>query len=157
MSIFRGIRGMAQAFLRSAAEAGMSANEAIRQLQSGGLQTYRRTDMLKDYRQFLGIPERADKLQHVRLDYRPSRNLFTDVMGFQRSRYRYQVNIYTHNPVSGKDTVMSTNVASDVQLTRRQIEEAGLNAVLKTVDDYKDDIVKYNVAAAFHRADETWD
>lgn len=157
MAVFGGIRGLAQAFLRSAAELGLGANEAFRQMGEGGLSSYRRQDMLADYRQFLGIPAKADRLKNVRLDYRPSQGLFTDVTGYQRSLYRYQVNVETHNPVTGKSFTMSTNVASDTQLTRRQIEEAGYDAVKKTVDDYKDDVIKYGVAAAFHKSGEMWE
>jgi hypothetical protein len=157
MAVFGGIRGLAQAFLRSAAEMGLSANEAIRQISASGLGTYRRSDMLADYRQFLGIPAKADRIKNVRLDYRPSQDLFTDVTGYQRSLYRYQVRVECHNPVSGKSFTMNTNIASEEQLTRRQIEESGLDAVLKTVDDYKDDIVSYGVVAAFHQEGEAWD
>ena len=157
MAVFGGARGLVQAFLRSAAEAKIGVNEAIRQLRAAGLATYRRTDMLADYRQFLGIPEKADKIKYTRLDYRISPENYTNITGYQRSKYRYQVNIDTHNPTTDKTFTMKTNVASETQLTRRQIEEAGLDAVKKTVDDYKDDIVKYGVVAAFHQEGEAWD
>lgn len=157
MAVYRGARGLAQAFLRAAAERKIGVNEAIRQLQAGGLPTYRRTDMLRDYRQFLGIAEKADRIKYTRLDYRISPENYTEVTGYQRSRYRYQVNIETHNPVTGKTFTLKTNVSSDTQLTRRQIEESGLGAVKDIVSEYKDDIVKYNVVAAFHREGEFWD
>ena len=157
MAVFRGARGLAQAFLRSCAERGLGANEAIRMLREAGLATYRRSDMLADYRQFLGIPEKAARLKYTRLDYKISHENYTDVVGYQRSKYRYLVVIETHNPVTGKTFTMRTNVASERELTRRQIEEAGLDAVEKTVEHYKDDIVKYYIGAAFHRAGEAWD
>ena len=157
MATFGGIRGLAQAFLRSAAEKGLAFGQAFDAMKVGGMPTYRRTDMLADYRQYLGIPEKADTLKYIRMDYSPSREHYTITKGYQRSPLRYQVNIDTHNPVTGKTFTMSTNVVSDTPLSRRQIEEAGVEAVKKTVDDYKDDIVGVVLYGAFAKEGEYWD
>lgn len=149
MAVFGGARGLAQAFLRAASEAGQSFGEVFRDMQAGGMQTYRRTDMLSDYRQFRGIPEKADLLQYVRKDYTPSAKLYTVTKGYQHTKFRYQLNVDIYKPLTGETFVMSTNIASDVQLTPRQLEEAGINSVMPGVDKSEFEITGYRPYAAF--------
>ena len=157
MATFGGIRGLAQAFLRSAAEKGLSFADAFNAMREGGLSTYRRTDMLKDYRQFLGIPDKADVLKYVRRDYRPSRDLYTVATGYQRANFRYQVDIDVYNRTTGESFPMSTNISSDVQLTRGDIEAAGLDAVKGSLDRSQLDVRGYKLFGAFAKGDTTWD
>jgi hypothetical protein len=152
VATYGGIRGLAQAFLRSAAERGLSANEAINAMKAGGLGTYRRQEMLTDYRQFLGVPKKADVLKNVRKDYRPSEDLFTPTKGYQRSVYRYQVNVAILNPETGEGNILSTNIATELPLTVRQAESAAVDHFIDIVDRYKNDIVDVELYAVFEQA-----
>jgi len=157
MAIFGGARGLAQAFLRSAAEQGMSFADTFKAIQGGGMSTYRRTNMLADYRQFLGIPDKADALKYVRKDFTPSQRLYTTVTGYQHSKFRYQLNVDVFKPLTGETFTMSTNVASDVQLTPNQIQEAGIDSVRVGIDKSDFDIVGYRPFAAFAQEGVVWD
>lgn len=157
MAVFGGARGLAQAFLRSAAESGLKVSDAISALQQGGLATYRRTSMLADYRQFLGIPEKADRLKYMRMDYTPDPRNYTVTKGYQHSPLRYQLNVDVYKPLTDERFTMSTNVVSDVPLTRRQIEEAGIDSVRGGIDKSQFDITGYSLFGAFSREGDTWD
>lgn len=157
MAVFGGARGLAQAFLRSAAEAGRTFGSVFNDMQAGGLQTYRRTNMLADYRQFRGIEAQADRLKYVRQDLRPDVSMFTVTKGYQRSPIRYQVNVDIYKPLTGERFTMSTNVTSDIPLTRRQIEEAGINSVIPGVDKSEYDITGYHLYGAFKQEGVSFD
>lgn len=157
MSVFRGARGLAQAFLRSAAESGLKFSDAFSAMQTGGMSTYRRTNMLTDYRQFLGIPEKGDRLKYMRLDFTPDPKNYTVTKGYQRAALRYQVNVDVYKPLTGEKFSMSTNIVSDTPLTRRQIEEAGIDAIRGGIDKSQFDITGYRLFGAFSREGEHWD
>jgi hypothetical protein len=148
---------LAQTFLRSAAEAGISASEAFRQMEAGGIGTYRRTDMLADYREFANIPAKANRLQYVRNDYTPSRDLFTEVSGFQRSLYRYQINFDVLKRSTGESFTMSTNVASETPLSKGEAQANGVNSIKDILDLSDMDITGYSLFGAFHKEGELWD
>ena len=152
-----GWKAIAQAFLRSAAEAGLSANEAISQMQQGGISTYRRTDMLADYRSFANIPAKADMLKYVRSDYTPSQRLFTEVSGYQHSLYRYQINFDLLKRSTGERFTFSTNVASDSALTKGEASANGINSIKDSMELSDIEITGYQLYGAFHKAGESWD
>lgn len=149
MAALGGARALAQAFLRSAAEQGLSITDAIKAMDAGGVQTYRRTDMLKDYREFAGIPDRADRLKYVPKSYYPSRELYTTTSGYQHTKFRYQLDIDVYKPLTGETFTMSTNIASDQPLTVSQLESAGIESVKGGIDRSEFDIVGYRPFAAF--------
>ena len=157
MATYGGVRGLAQAFLRSAAESGLSVNEAIRQLRASELGTYRRADMLADYRQFMGIEKKADVLKYIREDYKPSRSMYTQTKGYQRAPFRYQVNMSVYKPLTGETVIVPTNISSDVQLTKRQIEESGIDAVSPALDKSEFEITGYNLYAATYTEEAIWE
>lgn len=149
MAIFGGARGLAQAFLRSAAEHGVKFAEVFKDMQTGGMSTYRRTDMLADYRQFTGIQAKSDLLKFVRKDYTPSKALYTVTKGYQHTKFRYQLDVQIYKPLTGESFTMSTNIASEVALTPRQLEEAGIDSVRPGVDKSQFEITGYTPYAAF--------
>lgn len=157
MAVFGGARGLAQAFLRSAATKGIKFGDVFKSMQDAGMSTYRRTNMLKDYRQFAGIPAKADLLQFVRKDYTPSHTLYTVTTGYQHSKFRYQLNVTVYKPLTGETFTMPTNIASDVPLTPNQIQEAGIDSVRGGIDRSEFDIVGYKPFAAFVQEGVFWD
>ena len=156
MGVFGGIRGLAQSFIRSSAYRGLSANETLDALKSSGL-GYRRTNFLADYRVYSSALEKSDRIKYVRKDYRPTKDLYTETFGIQRTRYRYQVDIDVKVRATGDTFVMSTNVSSDSQLSVGEAEAEALRSVSIDLDRSKFDITGYHPAAAFHKSGETWD
>lgn len=157
MAVFGGARGLAQAFLRSAATKGIKFADVFKSMQDAGMSTYRRTNMLKDYRQFAGIADKADLLKFVRKDMIPSHSLYTTTTGYQRTKFRYQLNVDVYKPLTNETFSMPTNIASDVPLTPGQIEEAGIDSVRGGIDRSEFDIVGYRPYAAFVQEGVFWD
>jgi hypothetical protein len=156
MATFKGIRGVAQAFVRSAAQKRLGADYTLRALREAGM-GYRRTDFLRDYREYAEIPAKAERIKYVRHDYRPSRDLFVETVGKQRTTFRYQVEVDVFKPETGETFTMTTNVASDVQLTIGQATSEGIDALTPAIDKSQFEIPGYRVTGAFHKEGEFWD
>lgn len=148
MTTYKGNRGLAQTFIRSAVSRGLSANAGLREYQAGGGKL-RRIDWLRDFRQFLGVPARAQLLKYVRPDYRPSERLYTRVAGYQRTDYRYTVLVTTRNPETGVEFTFFNNVSSERPMTPGEASEEALSAVGGAIDRYRDDVVAYHLVSAF--------
>lgn len=153
---FGGIRGLAQAFVRSAVTRGLSAADTIRTLTAEGL-TYRRTDMLKDYREWAQVPVKADRIKYVRHDYYPSKELYVETTGKQMRAFRYQVAVEVYNPETRERLHMTTNVVSDFQMTPAQVYDEALEPIKAATEAYKSEITGYFVGGAFHMEGEYWD
>jgi hypothetical protein len=156
MTMFGGVRGLSQTFLRSAVTKGLSAAAAIRTLAAEGL-TYRRTDMLADFREWAQVPVKADRIKNVRKDYRPSRELFVETTGKQLRAFRYQVRVNVYNPETREKFEFTTNVTSAKQMTMAEAEAEALEPIKRSTEAYKSEITGYTVEAAFHKEGEFWD
>lgn len=156
MVIFGGIRGLAQVFIRSSVRLGMTAADTIRALETAGL-TYRRTQMLADFREWAQVPAKADVIRYVRHDYRPSTGLYVETTGKQLRAFRYQVGVDIYNPETGDRLHMVTNVTSERQMTVGEVMDEALEPVKRSTEAYKSEITGYHLEAAFHREGEYWD
>jgi len=156
MTTFGGIRGLSQSFLRAGVSAGLSAASTIRTLATQGL-TYRRTDMLADFREWAQVPAKADVIKNVRHDYRPSKALYIETSGKQLRAFRYQVTVDVYNPETKEKFNFVSNVTSDRQLTISEINEEALEPIKRSTEAYKSEITGYHVEAAFHKQDMEWD
>jgi len=155
MTTFGGIRGLSQSFLRAGVSAGLSAAATIRTLAAEGL-TYRRTDMLADFREWAQVPAKADVIKNVRKDYRPSRDLYINTTGKQLRAFRYQVTVDVYNPESKEKLQFTTNVTSDREMSPGQVEAEALEPIKRSTEAYKSEIPSYHIEAAFHKEGAPW-
>jgi len=150
MSIYGGLRGLSQAFIRSGVSKGLSASATIRSLRHAGL-TYRRSDMLRDYREWAQVPAKANVIRYVRRDYRPSQAMYVATTGKQTATYRYQVTGNIYNPVSRDTVKFTTNVVSDRQLTPQEIYDEGIPPIQSAATGSEYEITDYHLEAAFYK------
>lgn len=156
MATVGGIRGLAQAFIRSAITRKLGASATIRELSRAGL-TYRRTNMLSDIREWSEVPIKQPRIKAVRREYRPSRDLYIETTGKQLRPFRYQVGIDVYNPETGERMHMTSNVGSERQMSISEIEAEALEPIKRSTEAYKSIISGYTVEAAFHKEGEYWD
>ncbi|KKM70564.1 hypothetical protein LCGC14_1439430 [marine sediment metagenome] len=155
MTTFGGVRGLAQVFIRSAVSRGLSSAATIRTLTTEGL-TYRRTEMLADFREWAQVPAKADRIKAVRHDYRPSRDLFIETTGKQLRPFRYQIGVDVYNPETKERFHFVTNVGSERQLTIGEILDEALEPIKRSTEAYKSEITGYHVEAGFHQEGMEW-
>lgn len=156
MAIFGGIRGLAQSFMRSAVASGWGANRTLETLREMGY-GYRRTEFLADYRMYTGAHERRELFKFIRKGYYPSLDLYTETTGIQRTAFRYQVDVDVLKPQTGDRFTLSTNIASDRQMSMAEIEREALKGVGPSMDRSEFSITGYKTVGAYHKAGEMWD
>jgi hypothetical protein len=153
---FKGNRGLAQSFIRSAVSRGLSSAETIRVLEAEGL-TYRRQNMLADYREWAMVPKKADAIKNVPHKYYPSKDLYIETTGKQLMPFRYQVGIDVYNSMTREKFHFTTNVVSEFQMTPEQVFDEALEPIQASTEAYQSEITKYVLEAAFHKEGEYWD
>lgn len=100
------IRYWARLAMPKAIAEGISRNRFIGMIKETYGAAYRRTDILKDWSEISGIPEKTDRLKYVRKGYKPTAALITETYGPQKQLYVY------HYEITGYDRVQRTDIKS---------------------------------------------
>jgi len=148
-------RSMAQSFLRAGGKEGIGSNAILSTIRDAGL-GYRRTDFLKDYRNYQRIPSQSEIMKYVGGDKRLAEFNYIELPRFQKGNYAYVIDVKVLNPATGDVFDMRTTVSSDNALTRRQATEAGVDAVIPSIDASKFDILGYDWENAYHLIGTEW-
>lgn len=116
------IRAETIARMRGAVREGVSASRFIANMKEIGL-SYRRTDMLADYRLISGAEKKKGLLQYVRKDRYPTKAVMAALSETASKEYLYQLR-YSEviKPVREEDWKF-VNIMSDVPLTPAMIEQ----------------------------------
>lgn len=115
------IRAAAQIIIRAAAKEGLTAAETIRRLTDRGL-TYRRTNMLADWRSHSNVTKKEGLLRFVRKDRLPTAEI-ARVEGWDMSReFMYKVRVQQRLRPGEPITERFINIMSDRPLTPGEIE-----------------------------------
>ena len=114
-------RASAQLLIRSAAKQNLSAAETIRRLKDKGL-SYRRTDMLADFRSAGNVESKTGLLRYVRKDYVPSGRVLAEVSWKLSREYMYKVQMEVRESPGAQPIVRHINLMSDRPMTPREIE-----------------------------------
>jgi len=129
------MRGLSRRFIPEMLKAGMSATAGLKLLRSEGM-GYRRTDFLKDFRDFSGLAMKRDPLRAISKKYRPTEATIQRVDLKQKKKFYYNYKIEGVNLYTNKMEETWITVASDDILT---MEEAEAEAE-RLCDIYKIDI-----------------
>ncbi len=129
------IRGLSRRFIPEMLKAGMSATAGLKLLRSEGM-GYRKTDFLKDFRDFSGLAMKRDPLRAIPKKYRPTEATIQRTDYKQLKKFHYNYKIEGYDIITQEQTETFITVATDNILT---MEEAEAEAE-RLCDVYKIDI-----------------
>ena len=108
--------------MRSAIKAGLSASKFISKMREAGL-SYRRTDMLADWRDAGSIQKKEGLARYVRKGYVPSDRI-AEIRAWSMSKeYMYKVRSESILRAGEKPVTRFVNIMSDRPMTIEEIEE----------------------------------
>jgi hypothetical protein len=115
-------RAIAIKLIPKAFKSGLSASSFMNQLRLKGL-TYRRTNMLADWRTVNNIEAKKDVLKYIRKDRLPSIQSMADVEWSYDKEYIYKANTWSRIHPEEPLTERMVTLTSDRPLTPREVEE----------------------------------
>lgn len=142
--------------IRSLAIEQTGAIATLRRIQEAGL-PMRKTDLLRTYREYAGIPEKEERIKYVRKDYRPSRDFYTEPEGFMSRRYRYRIKYETMDKRTGEIAEYYTSVIDDKPMSIYRAEQEAMLAIRRSLDLSPIDLLRVSLAVAEHRKGDEWD
>lgn len=110
-------------FMRGAFRRGESAGRFIADMKVRGL-SYRRTDMLADWRSVNELETKQGLMQYVRRDYFPTQTTTAQVTWALSQEYMYVVKVRSRREPGVPITERKVNITSDVPMTPRMVEQA---------------------------------
>ena len=115
------VRAEVIARMRGAFAEGLSASRFIRDMREAGL-SYRRTDMLADYRSVGQIEQKKDLLRYVRKDRYPTEAVIATTTWAISKEFMYVVRVKTQLSPDQPVIEHNVNIQSDVPLTPAMVE-----------------------------------
>jgi len=115
-------RAIAIKLIPKAFKSGLSASSFINQLRVKGL-TYRRTEMLKDWRTVNQIEAKKDAIKYLRKDRLPSVRSMAKIEWAYDKEYVYKANTWSRIHPEAPLTEQMVTFTSDIPLTPREVEE----------------------------------
>lgn len=110
-------------FMRGAIRRGQSAGGFIRDMKAKGL-SYRRTDMLSDWRSEGQLETKKDLMRFVRKDYYPTQKAIAIVDYNYSQEYMYKCKVESRLRPGEPVTERFVNIMSDVPMTPAMVEQA---------------------------------
>lgn len=115
-------RATAIAKMRKAFRDGVSASRFLADMKTVGL-SYRRTDMLSDWRSVNELERKEGALRFVRKDYFPTKAVLAQVEWQLSQEFMYKVKVQTRTKPDEPISERFVNIMSDTSLTPLQVEE----------------------------------
>ena len=115
------IRAEVIARMRGAFREGLSASRFMRDMKSAGL-SYRRTDMLADWRSVNEVEKKEGLLRYVRKDRYPTGVSMASVTWETSKEYMYKVKVESVIRLGEPITERFVNIMSDVPMTPKMLE-----------------------------------
>ena len=109
--------------MRAAFRRGQSASSFISDMRVEGL-TYRRTDMLADWRSVNELERKEGAMRFVRKDYYPTEKTTAQVEWQLSQEYMYKVKVKSRVEPGVPVTERFVNIMSDVPMTPTMVEQA---------------------------------
>lgn len=107
--------------MKGAFKEGLSASRFIADMKSAGL-SYRRTDMLADWRSVNELETKEGLLRYVRKDYYPTEKTMASVTWSTSKEYMYKVKVHSRLRPGDPVTDRFVNIMSDKPMTPEMIE-----------------------------------
>ena len=126
--------------MRGAFREGISASRFIADMRSAAM-SYRRTDMLADWRSVNELERKADAFKYVRKDYYPTEKSMAQVEWALSQEYMYKVKVRSRTAPGEPITDRFVNIMSDKPMTPRQVGEM-VEEKWREVEKYKPEIIE---------------
>lgn len=117
------VRAEVIARMAGALREGLSATRFIKDMRDEGL-SYRRSDMLSDWRSVNQLETKADLFKYVRKDYYPSPKVLADVSWNLSKEFMYKVRVMSRLAPGEPLTERFVNIISDSPMTRGMVEQS---------------------------------
>lgn len=115
------VRAETIARMRGAFKEGLSASRFIADMKAIGL-TYRRTDMLADYRNVRQLAAKKDLLKYVRKDYYPTAKVYATTTWKLGKEFMYVIKVKTQLRPDEPIVEHNVNIQTDSPMTPEMIE-----------------------------------
>lgn len=136
--------------MRKAYREGMSASSFIRNMQATGL-SYRRTDMLADWRSINEVEKKEGAFRFVRKDYYPAKQSLAEVEWKLSQEFMYKVKVQSRLRPDEPVTERFVNIMSAKPLTPAQVE-AEVESAWGEWERYSaEEIVQLQAWSAIHK------
>jgi len=134
-------------------KAGLSASKFINNMKAQGL-SYRRTDMLSDFRSVNEVEKKADAFRFVRKDYTPTPAVIAQVDWNLSNEYMYKVKITSRTSPGEPLTERFVNIMQDRPLTPGEVEALTWSMIGEQSPKLQSQVVKVVPWTALHRVDD---
>ncbi len=132
---------------------GTSASKFIDNMKARGL-SYRRTDMLADFRSVNELERKADAFRFVRKDYTPTAAVIAQVDWDLSNEYMYKVKIKSRTAPGEPLTERFVNIMQDRPLTPGEVEGLAWSMIGEQSPKLQSQVVEVVPWTALHRVDE---
>lgn len=136
--------------MRGAFRSGQSASAFVQDMKSEGL-SYRRTDMLSDWRTINELERKAGAMRSVRRDYFPTSKSIAQVEWSMSAEWMYKVKVFSQ--LSPGETMQErfVNILSDRPMTPAMVEQAVIEKWAEWEDYTAETIARMIVWTAIRR------
>lgn len=145
-------RAIVIAKMRKAFRIGQSASSFLTNMKAQGL-SYRRTDMLADWRSVNEIESKKELLQYVRKDRLPSPKVLAKVTWDIKSEYMYVLKVKSQQAPDEPITERKVNIMQDTPLTPEEIERLGWEMISEQSPKEIAKVVSITAWSAVQRVD----
>ena len=135
---------------KGAFQKGQSASSFLTEMKSRGL-SYRRTDMLSDWRSVNELERKAEAFKYVRKDYFPSVKSIAQVDWDMAHEFMYKLKVQSRLEPGQPLTERFINIESDVPLTREMVEGQAWEMIGEQSPDKQKQVVRITGTTAMRR------
>lgn len=136
--------------MRGALRQGINASRFIKDMKAAGL-SYRRTQMLSDWRSVNQLETKKELFRYVRKDYYPSPRVMATVSWNLSREFMYKVRVQSRLAPGEPLTERFVNIMSDVPLTPGGVEASVMEQWAMWERYQKETIVKITPETAIRR------
>ena len=126
---------------KAAFQQGQSASSFLADMKRRGL-SYRRTDMLADFRSVNEIERKADAFKYVRKDYYPTVKSIAQVDWDMSHEFLYKLKVQSRLEPGQPLTERFINIESDIPLTREMVEAQAWEMIGEQSPDKQKQVVR---------------
>jgi len=135
---------------KQAFKTGLSATSFIADMKTRGL-SYRRTDMLSDWRSVNEIERKAEAFKYVRRDYFPTAKVMAQVEWEMSHEFMYKLKVQSRLEPGQPLTERFINITSDTPMTRAGVEGQAWEMINEQSPDKRKMIVAVSAVTAIQR------